>query len=163
MKTTWCGLKIKENYHVLVNQFHGNVRSKTLGCKKIKCVFRDVKWWFNASWGFKGLKQQRLSIWCLVADCASVLFKCCATIIQNRINIALARRQWPNVVLMLGQRLRRWANIEPTHSADRSGKHIHARWPVYCTHTNIYSPFMASLVGLTCSTVRAQLTTSHAR
>ena len=27
----WCGLKIKENYHVLVSQFHGYFRSKTLG------------------------------------------------------------------------------------------------------------------------------------
>ena len=40
----WCGLKIKENYHVLVNQLHGNFRSKTLSCRKIKYVFRDVKW-----------------------------------------------------------------------------------------------------------------------
>ena len=51
----WCGLKIKENYHVLVNQFHGNFRSKSLSCRKIKYVFRDVKWCFNASWGLKGL------------------------------------------------------------------------------------------------------------
>ena len=52
---TWCGLKIKENYHILVNKFHGNFRSKTLSFKKIKSVFRDVKWCFNASWGLKGL------------------------------------------------------------------------------------------------------------
>ena len=52
---TWCGLKIKENYNVLVNQFHGNFRSKTLSCREIKYVFRDVKWCFNASWGLKGL------------------------------------------------------------------------------------------------------------
>ena len=38
-----CGLKITENYHVLVNQFCGKFRSKTLGCRKIKSVFRDVK------------------------------------------------------------------------------------------------------------------------
>ena len=49
------GEKIKDNYHVLVNQFHGNFHSKTLGCRKIKCVFRDVKWCFNASWRLKGL------------------------------------------------------------------------------------------------------------
>ena len=55
MKMTWCGLKIKENYHVLVNQFHWNFRSKTLSCRKIKYVFRDVKWCCNASWGLKGL------------------------------------------------------------------------------------------------------------
>ena len=47
--------KIKENYHVLVNQFHGNFRSKTLCCRKIKSVFREVKWCFSASWGLKGL------------------------------------------------------------------------------------------------------------
>ena len=57
MKMIWCGLKIKENYHVLVNQFQGHFRSKTLGCRKIKSVFRDVKWCFNASCGFKGLKR----------------------------------------------------------------------------------------------------------
>ena len=28
MKMIWFGLKIKENYHVLVNQFHENFRSK---------------------------------------------------------------------------------------------------------------------------------------
>ena len=56
MKMIWCGLKIKENCHVsLINQFHGDCHSKTLGCRKIKCVFRDVKWCFNASWGLKGL------------------------------------------------------------------------------------------------------------
>ena len=55
MKMIWCGLKIKENYQVLVNQFHGNFRSKTLGCRKIMSVYRDVKWCFNASWGLKGL------------------------------------------------------------------------------------------------------------
>ena len=38
-----CGLKIKENCHVFASQFHGNFRSKTLGCMKIKSVFSDVK------------------------------------------------------------------------------------------------------------------------
>ena len=54
----WCGLKIKENCHILVNQFHGNIHSKTLGYRKIKSVFRDVKWCFNASWGLKGFISQ---------------------------------------------------------------------------------------------------------
>ena len=36
-------LKNKENYHVLVNQFHGNFRSKTSSCVEIKYVFRDVR------------------------------------------------------------------------------------------------------------------------
>ena len=55
MKMIWCGLKIEENHQVLVNQFHGNVRSRTLGCRKIRFVFRDVNWCFNVSWGLKGL------------------------------------------------------------------------------------------------------------
>ena len=38
-----CGLRIKENRHELVNQFHGNIHSKTLGCRKTKSVFKDVK------------------------------------------------------------------------------------------------------------------------
>ena len=38
-----CVLKIKENCHVVANQFHGNFRSKTLSCWKIRSVFRDVK------------------------------------------------------------------------------------------------------------------------
>ena len=61
MKMTWCGLKIKENYHLLINQFHGNFRSKTLSCRKIKYIFRDVKWCFNESWGLKVLKENRNS------------------------------------------------------------------------------------------------------
>ena len=42
-KMIWCGLKIKENCHVLVNQFHGNFCFKTLVSRKIKSVFKDVK------------------------------------------------------------------------------------------------------------------------
>ena len=61
----WCGLKIKENYHVLVNQFHGNFRSKTLCWRKITFVSRDLKWWFNASWGLQGLSRRKgtLLLW----------------------------------------------------------------------------------------------------
>ena len=62
MKMIWSGWKIKENCHVLVNQFHGNFRSKTLGCGKIKSVFRDVKLCFNASWGLKGLKRWHILV-----------------------------------------------------------------------------------------------------
>ena len=54
MKMTWSGWKIKENYHVLVKQFHGIFYSKTPSCRKIRCVFKDVKWCFNASWGLQG-------------------------------------------------------------------------------------------------------------
>ena len=56
MKMIWCGLKIQENWHVLVNQLHGNFLSKTLSFRKINYVFMNVKWCFNASWGLKGLK-----------------------------------------------------------------------------------------------------------
>ena len=56
MKMTCSGLKIKENHHVLANQIHGNFHSKTLGCRKFKSDFRDVRWCFNASWGLKGLR-----------------------------------------------------------------------------------------------------------
>ena len=35
--------KNNENCYVLVNQFHGNFRSKNRTCRKIKSVFRDVK------------------------------------------------------------------------------------------------------------------------
>ena len=52
---TWCGFKIKENWNVLVNQFHANFCSKTLGWMKIRSVFWDVEWCLNASWGLKGL------------------------------------------------------------------------------------------------------------
>ena len=34
---------MEESDHVLVNQFHGNFHSKTLGCRKIRSVIRDVK------------------------------------------------------------------------------------------------------------------------
>ena len=34
---------IKENYHVFVEQFHGNSSSETLSCKRIKYDFDDVK------------------------------------------------------------------------------------------------------------------------
>ena len=30
------------DYYVMVNQIHGNFRSKTLRCRKMKSVFRDV-------------------------------------------------------------------------------------------------------------------------
>ena len=56
MKMIWCGLKITEDCYVLVNQFHGNSRSKTLGCRKNRTVSRDIKWCFNASWILKGLR-----------------------------------------------------------------------------------------------------------
>ena len=57
MKMIWCGLKFEENHHGLVNKLHENLRSKTLDCRKIKSVFKDVKWCFNASWGLKGLND----------------------------------------------------------------------------------------------------------
>ena len=50
------GWKSKDNFHVLVNQFHGNFRSKTVSFRKIKSVSRDLRWCFIASRGFKGLR-----------------------------------------------------------------------------------------------------------
>ena len=38
-----CGLKITENCHVLVDQFHGNFRSEPFVIGKTRYVFRDVK------------------------------------------------------------------------------------------------------------------------
>ena len=63
MKMIWREWKIEENCHVLVEEFHGNFHSKTLGCKKIKSVFRDVKWCLNTSWGLKGLINWPLCCW----------------------------------------------------------------------------------------------------
>ena len=63
MKMICCGWKIKENCHVLVNQFHGNCYSQTTSCRKIRSVFRDVKCCFNASWGLKGLKVDQPLTW----------------------------------------------------------------------------------------------------
>ena len=57
MKMICCGSKIKENCHVLVNQFHENIHSKSPSYRKIKSVFRDLKWSFNASWGLKVLRH----------------------------------------------------------------------------------------------------------
>ena len=55
MKMIWSGWKIKENCHVLVNQFHGNFHFETPSCRKLSLVFSDVKWCFNASLGLKEL------------------------------------------------------------------------------------------------------------
>ena len=62
MKMTWIGWNSKENRHVLVNQFHGNFHSKTVSFRKIKSVFRDVKWCFNPSWGPRGLKPSAKNV-----------------------------------------------------------------------------------------------------
>ena len=40
---------------MVVKQFYVNFHSKTLCCRSIRSVFRDVKCCFNASWGLKGL------------------------------------------------------------------------------------------------------------
>ena len=62
MKMIWCGFKIKENYRVLVNQFYGNFRFKTLCCMKIKYVF---SLWNDALMHREGLKGWVIhpSIW----------------------------------------------------------------------------------------------------
>ena len=59
---TWNKGKIKQNCHVLVNQFHGKFYSKALSCGKIKYVHRNLKWCFNASWGLKGLNKCNCSL-----------------------------------------------------------------------------------------------------
>ena len=56
-RSGWRWFDVGDNCHVLVNQFHENFRSKTLGCKKIRSVFRDIKWCFNALWGLKVLNS----------------------------------------------------------------------------------------------------------
>ena len=90
---TWCSLKITENYHVLVNQFQGNSRSKTLSCRKIKYIFRDVKWCFNASWGLKGLKTRWTYIIAVLLTCYNVTW--------SSINLAWTRQgRTGNSVLM---------------------------------------------------------------
>ena len=129
--------KIKENCHVLVNQFHGNFRSKTLGCRGIKSVFRDVKWCFNASWGLKGLNciVRLVVVQWLTLTCAgnraysttrSMLL--CNNLerqpsagstnsimwVKRWIGRPTNTRRWSNVVLMLRRRRRRWANIKIT-------------------------------------------------
>ena len=38
-----------KNCHILEKQFHGNFHYKTLSCRKIEFVFRDVKRCFDAS------------------------------------------------------------------------------------------------------------------
>ena len=51
------GDKINEkNILLFLKQFRENFRSKTTRFREIKSFFRDAKWCFDASWGFKGLK-----------------------------------------------------------------------------------------------------------
>ena len=44
----------------MVSQCQGNFHSKTPSCGKIKSVFRNVKWCFDASWGLKGLMNKSI-------------------------------------------------------------------------------------------------------
>ena len=86
MKIIWCGLKIKKNYHVLVNQFHRNFHAKTLGCRTIKSVFSDVKWCFNASWGLRGLKLTTWLLHTIVRDVRNqVVFHGCKIMLWKAI------------------------------------------------------------------------------
>ena len=50
--------------------FYGDFRPKLLGCRKIKSVFMDVRWCFNASWGLKGLS----------ISLHELFFRCCCPI-----------------------------------------------------------------------------------
>ena len=56
------GWEIKNNCHVLVKQIQGNFHHKKLSCRKIKSVYSDVEWCFNASWGLKGLRRWNICI-----------------------------------------------------------------------------------------------------
>ena len=58
MKMIWSGWESKGNCHVLVNQSHWNIPSRSPSCRQITSIFRDVKWCFNASWGLKGLSRE---------------------------------------------------------------------------------------------------------
>ena len=78
-----------ENYHVLVKPFHGNFRSKTLACRKIKSVFRDVKWCFNASWGLKGLSVNHNNNVKMFSTCASRLLYALAQVLAHLCTCAL--------------------------------------------------------------------------
>ena len=53
----WSGWKLKEKCHILVSHLHGYFHSKTPIFRKIRSVFTNVKRWFNASWGLKGLME----------------------------------------------------------------------------------------------------------
>ena len=46
-----------KNILLFLKRLRENFRPKTTGFQEIKSFFRDLKWCFNASWGFKGLKQ----------------------------------------------------------------------------------------------------------
>ena len=51
-----------------ISQFYGNFHSKKKpSCRKIESVFRDVKCWFNASWGLKRLIASAY-IWHYISD-----------------------------------------------------------------------------------------------
>ena len=64
----WSGWKIKENCHVLVNQFHENFHSKTLSCRGIRSVLGDVIWCFNTSWGLKGLSFKNILLYVMLRE-----------------------------------------------------------------------------------------------
>ena len=51
----WRWLEVGETLPCIGKPVSWNFQYKTSSCRKIKSVFRDVKWCFNASWGIKGL------------------------------------------------------------------------------------------------------------
>ena len=56
----------EKNILLFLKQFHEKFRSKTTGFQEIKSFFRDAKWWFNASWGFKRLNEDCFSVYSLL-------------------------------------------------------------------------------------------------
>ena len=62
---TWSWWKMK-NILLILKQFLENLRSKTTSFQEIKSFFRDAKWCFNASWGFKGLIYKTIHVLCII-------------------------------------------------------------------------------------------------
>ena len=67
--------KLKRIAMYWYTSFHENFRSETLGCRKIKSVFKDVKLCFNASRGFKGSNVH--NTWQAVIVCYEIVCYTC--------------------------------------------------------------------------------------
>ena len=89
MKMIWSGWKIKENCYVLVNQFHGNIHSKTPSYRKIKSVFRDLKWCFDQLMHREDLKGLVIILWIL-----HLIISCQLVIINIIITQSINHYRW---------------------------------------------------------------------
>ena len=109
----------EKNVLLFVKQFHQNFRSKPPRFQETKSIFRDAKWYFDASWGFKGLSHHWFNVSCSLGEISAEK----THLISGRVpGFRVQSELWPtervantkrrtNAVLMLGQRRRRWANI----------------------------------------------------